>query len=143
MQYILLELSDKTFVYQEIFDGKVLRNTDEFGNTVELKPGVESKVIDAEPLFPVWGLPDPIVVVVPQQIFSREEFLSRLTTTEIGSLIASAAWKFSDAGELDMDQPEIIKWLADMETAGLITKGRADEIRNVSTGVIELSLKEL
>lgn len=67
-QYIKIQWrangGDVSTGYQEISNGRVIRNTDLDGNTVDFESfsSCDSWVVDPAPEFPIWGLvpPEPI-----------------------------------------------------------------------------------
>lgn len=144
MRYFELLLESGVPAYQEVFEGRVIRNTDLDGNTIELPAGEESSFVGE--VFPSWGLPDPVIELDPPYIkrrvtkldfinkFTDQEYVNILGATK-QSLIVEAWWKkFElstpnlDGTSVDLDDARTIAGIQGLEAMGLIGEGRAAEI---------------
>lgn len=139
MQYILIEFLDGVQGYQEISFGNVQRYTDLNGTT--LNKIEASKVIDANPIQPIWALPDVVnntIVSGPREI-TKLQYMNRFTDIELVTLYTAAKsvvqleiWleKFKMAEFINLDDIATVNGLHALEASGLIAPGRALEILN-------------
>lgn len=144
MRYFELALDAGGTAYQEVFDGRVLRFTDEDGNTVDVVGG--SSVVGE--VFPAWGLPDPVPEPQPEpepvlRRLTKLQFIQRFTDVEFATIlgatkvnIALEAWyeQFRlatpepDGTSIDLDDPRTQGGVMALEAGGLLALGRAAEI---------------
>ena len=142
MQYIEVQYGDGTTGYQEVFQGQVQRYTDMQGTTIgnQLPAGGTCTVLNAQPVPPVWALPDPVVpVVVQHKLLTPLQFLALFTEQELETIWSASKtvvpvgiWvmKFQLATTIDLADPDTITGLDALEAGGLIGVGRAQAILN-------------
>lgn len=139
MQYILLQTEQGNFIYQEVERGTVVRYCDTDGNTVPA-PNGPAWVINAEPPFPSWGLPDtPLPEPTPSRTLTRLEFRNRFTMSEKVAIYTAAntsveikIWldDLACAESVDLFDPQTQQSVEELVQAGLLTEQRKNEILN-------------
>lgn len=139
MQYILLQTENGNFIYQEVERGVVIRWCDTDGNTVAAPQG-SAYVINADPPFPSWGLPDtPMPDPLPSRTLTKLEFRNRFTMDEkvaiynaANSSVEIKIWldDLACAELVDLYSPQTQQSVNALVQAGLITEQRKNEILN-------------
>lgn len=139
MKYILLQTEQGNFIYQEVERGVVVRWCDTDGNTVESPQG-SAYVINADPPFPSWGLPDtPVPEPIPSKILTRLEFRNRFTMPEKIAIYTAAIsnveiriWldDLAAASSVDLFEIQTQQSVEALVQAGLLTEQRKNEILN-------------
>ena len=133
MIYIIVQFKDGTPAYRECDpQGNIVRYTDVNGNTINTNE-TPVEIVDGNPQFPSWGLPDPVSVVNPPARESREitkyQYINLFTDNELvtiytaaKSLIQLEVWleKFRVAEIIDLKDPKTIEGLQALEAAGLL-----------------------
>lgn len=144
MQYILLQTEQGNFIYQEIERGTVVRYCDLDGNTIEPPFATSANppawIINANPPFPSWGLPDtPPPEPPPSRILTRLEFRNRFTMAEKVAIYNAAnsnveikIWldDLACAESVDLFDPQTQQSLEALVQSGLLTEQRKNEILN-------------
>lgn len=145
MIYIIVQFKDGTAAYRECDpQGNIVRYTDVNGNSINTNE-TPVEIVDGNPQFPSWGLPDPVnVVVEPSPIreikeITKYQYINLFTDNELvtiytaaKSLVQLEIWleKFRVAEIIDLKDPKTIEGLQALEAAGLLAVGRAQEILN-------------
>lgn len=139
MQYVLINLNGSP-AYQEVWQGVVQRFTDLDGNTVSGEGS--SSVVDSNPTPPAWALPDPQADQAAQptpRTLTKLEYLRRFTQEERVAIrtAAKSNAQLEDylallelAEFINLDDPDTFGALNLLESVGLLTLGRAQEIIN-------------
>ena len=137
MYYILIKFLDSNIqAYQELFNGLVMRITDMNGNTLSMTGS--NAVINGNPPQPTWALPDPVISspVIPK-LLNRLEFRNLFTQAEKVAIYTAAntnveikVWldDLAVADQIDLNDAQTISSVTQLETAGLIAAGRANQI---------------
>jgi len=148
MRYVIVQFADGTQAYRECDpSGAILRYTDADGVTLP-RTDTPVEVIDSDPEFPSWGLPDPVPEPPPEpepvvRRLTKLQFIQRFTDVEFATILAAVrqdvqieAWyeQFRlatpdpDGTSVDLDDPRTQGGVMALEAFGLIGSGRAAEI---------------
>lgn len=148
MRYVIVQFADGTQAYRECDPwGAILRYTDFDGITLP-RMDTPGEVIDSNPDFPVWGLPDPVIEPPPEpppvvRRLTKLQFIQRFTDAEFASVLAAShqdvqieAWyeQFrlatpdADGTSVDLDDQRTQGGVMALEAFRLIGPGRAAEI---------------
>lgn len=146
MQYILIDVDGIGQMFQETYQGHMMRYVSLDGNTSfsELPIGVSARVLDTQPTQPTWALPDPVAVAdlsQPTKSITVLAFRNRFTPDEKRAIYMAAQSSIDIKIWLDdlnsvqnqtvfLDDPMIIGSVHALESFGIIGQGRAQEILN-------------
>lgn len=156
MRYVLIEIDTVGLAFQEVHCGTVTRYTDTDGNTLfdTIPTGLGSMVVDADPIQPVWALPDVVYVeppyVPPVCEFTKLEWRRRFTAQEQKAIdrfnaqfeshpmltddqkddIRTGLANYAAASVVNADDPDVPAVLGLYTHLGFLADGRAGEILN-------------